>query len=194
MLVRLADRIDALLPQTQCTKCGFEGCRPYADAIAGGEADINQCPPGGAAGIAALSQLLGREAPPLNPANGVERPLMVCGDRRDSMHRLHAGAFPLARSTRLSAVRSEAFGIASQCKPACDCACRRVRWMASRWCVSARAPVDRDRSERGARTIRARPRAADRRIPAAGAARSARRHSTAARSHAPHSGVMPRID
>jgi len=68
-----ADKIDALLPQTQCTKCGFSGCLPYASAIATGEADINQCPPGGAAGIGKLAELLGRKARPLNPANGMEQ-------------------------------------------------------------------------------------------------------------------------
>ena len=73
----VADLIDALLPQTQCTKCGYEGCRPYAGAIAAGDAEINQCPPGGAAGIDALAQLLGRAAIPLNPVNGSERPLTV---------------------------------------------------------------------------------------------------------------------
>jgi len=73
----LADRIDALLPQTQCTKCGYAGCRPYAEAIARGEAQINQCPPGGTAGIARLAELLHRPALPLNPANGSERPLHV---------------------------------------------------------------------------------------------------------------------
>jgi electron transport complex protein RnfB len=72
-----ADDIDALLPQTQCTRCGYQGCRPYAEAIARGEAQINQCPPGGAATIAALGALLRREAPPLNPANGVEGPPLV---------------------------------------------------------------------------------------------------------------------
>jgi len=69
----LADTIDALLPQTQCTKCGYPSCRRYAEAIAAGEADFNQCPPGGEAGVRALAALLGREAKPLNPANGVER-------------------------------------------------------------------------------------------------------------------------
>jgi electron transport complex protein RnfB len=69
----LADRIDALLPQTQCTKCGYAGCRPYAEAIAAGEAQHNQCPPGGAEGIRRLSALLGRPVIALNPANGVER-------------------------------------------------------------------------------------------------------------------------
>ncbi len=73
----VADAIDALLPQTQCTKCGYAGCRPYAEAIAAGAAQINQCPPGGAAGIAKLAKLLGRPVLPLNPANGVERPLRV---------------------------------------------------------------------------------------------------------------------
>jgi len=75
--VSLSDQIDALLPQTQCTKCGYGGCRPYADAIAAGDAAINQCPPGGAAGIRKLAQLLQRPPLPLNPANGIERPLMV---------------------------------------------------------------------------------------------------------------------
>jgi electron transport complex protein RnfB len=70
----VVDRIDALLPQTQCAQCGFPGCRPYAEAIAKEEADINQCPPGGEAGIQALADLLGREAKPLNPENGEEKP------------------------------------------------------------------------------------------------------------------------
>lgn len=72
-MTTLVDAIDALLPQTQCTKCGFTGCRPYAEAIAAGEADINQCPPGGEAGIRQLAALLDREPRPLNPANGVEQ-------------------------------------------------------------------------------------------------------------------------
>jgi Na+-translocating ferredoxin:NAD+ oxidoreductase subunit B len=67
-----AARIDTLLPQTQCTRCGYPGCLPYASAIAAGEAEINQCPPGGSATIQALAELLGREFRPLNPANGVE--------------------------------------------------------------------------------------------------------------------------
>jgi Na+-translocating ferredoxin:NAD+ oxidoreductase subunit B len=73
----LAERIDALLPQTQCTRCGYSGCRPYADAIASGEAAINQCPPGGGATIGAIAKLLGRGPLPLNPANGVEGPVRL---------------------------------------------------------------------------------------------------------------------
>jgi electron transport complex protein RnfB len=73
----LADQIEDLLPQTQCTKCGYAGCRPYAEAIALGEAGINQCPPGGAEGIARLAALTGQAAVALNPANGFERPRAV---------------------------------------------------------------------------------------------------------------------
>jgi Na+-translocating ferredoxin:NAD+ oxidoreductase subunit B len=70
-------RIDALLPQTQCTRCGYTGCEPYAAAIASGAAQINQCPPGGSETIRALSALLGREFVPLNPAYGAEAPPRV---------------------------------------------------------------------------------------------------------------------
>ena len=73
----LADRIEDLLPQTQCTKCGYPGCRPYAEAIARGEASYNQCPPGGAEGVARLAALLGKPVVLLNPDNGVERPRPV---------------------------------------------------------------------------------------------------------------------
>jgi electron transport complex protein RnfB len=72
-----APAIDALLPQTQCTRCGYAGCKPYAEAIASGTAEINQCPPGGTATIHALAQLTGRTPLPLNPANGVEGPELV---------------------------------------------------------------------------------------------------------------------
>jgi electron transport complex protein RnfB len=72
-----AAEIDALLPQTQCTRCGYPGCLPYAEALAAGAAQLNQCPPGGATTIAALARLLGRPALPLNPANGTEGPALV---------------------------------------------------------------------------------------------------------------------
>ncbi len=66
----IADRIDALLPQTQCGQCTYAGCRPYAEAMAAGEADINQCPPGGQVTIQALSDLLGVDTKPLNDKHG----------------------------------------------------------------------------------------------------------------------------
>jgi Na+-translocating ferredoxin:NAD+ oxidoreductase subunit B len=73
----LADQLEDLLPQTQCTKCGYPDCRAYAVAIADGEALYNQCPPGGAEGVARLARLLGKPVIPLNPSHGVERPRPV---------------------------------------------------------------------------------------------------------------------
>jgi len=72
-----ADAIDALLPQTQCTRCGYPGCRPYAEALASGEANINQCPPGGTETLLALAALTSREIAPLNKENGLEAAPMV---------------------------------------------------------------------------------------------------------------------
>jgi len=66
----VVDQIDALLPQTQCGQCTYAGCRPYAEAMAAGEADINQCPPGGESTILALADLLGVDPKPLNPEHG----------------------------------------------------------------------------------------------------------------------------
>jgi Na+-translocating ferredoxin:NAD+ oxidoreductase subunit B len=73
----LAEKIDAILPQTQCGQCGFPGCRPYAEAIAKGEADINQCPPGGEEGVKKLAELLGVEPKPLDETHGTPKPKSV---------------------------------------------------------------------------------------------------------------------
>ncbi|MFV0476410.1 MAG: electron transport complex subunit RsxB [Parahaliea sp.] len=78
----IADQINALLPQTQCGQCGHPGCRPYAEAIANGEA-INKCPPGGEATIAALADLLDVEAPPLDEEHGEEKAQAVAYIRED---------------------------------------------------------------------------------------------------------------
>lgn len=67
---QLIEKIDAILPQTQCGQCGFSGCRPYAQAIAAGHADINQCPPGDIEGIYKLAELLGVQPKPLNISHG----------------------------------------------------------------------------------------------------------------------------
>ncbi|HQY37022.1 MAG TPA: RnfABCDGE type electron transport complex subunit B [Pseudomonadota bacterium] len=72
-----AEAIDALLPQTQCGQCGFAACRPYAEALARGESDINRCPPGGIGGMRALARLLGRPERPIDPACGVVKPRAV---------------------------------------------------------------------------------------------------------------------
>ncbi|RKP44932.1 electron transport complex subunit RsxB [Trinickia fusca] len=79
----LADRIEDLLPQTQCTKCGYAGCRPYAEALADSTAGYNQCPPGGAEGVVRLAAFLGKPVVALNPANGAERarPLAVIDEK-----------------------------------------------------------------------------------------------------------------
>ena len=73
----VADQIDALLPQTQCGQCGYAGCRPYAEAMAQGEAEINRCPPGGETTIIALADLLGRDVVPLDAERGEEKPKAV---------------------------------------------------------------------------------------------------------------------
>ena len=70
----LAQALNDALPQTQCTRCGYPDCRAYAEAMAAGEAAINQCPPGGQEGVARLAALTGRPALPLNPDNGTEAP------------------------------------------------------------------------------------------------------------------------
>ncbi|MFT3815196.1 MAG: RnfABCDGE type electron transport complex subunit B [Acidovorax sp.] len=69
-------RINAALPQTQCTRCGYPDCAAYAEAIAQEAAPINQCPPGGAEGVARLAAITGRAVQPLNPVHGVEGPRM----------------------------------------------------------------------------------------------------------------------
>lgn len=71
---KLADLLDAALPQTQCTRCGYPDCRAYAEAMADGSADINRCPPGGAEGIVRLAAISGRAARPLDPERGTEGP------------------------------------------------------------------------------------------------------------------------
>ena len=72
--MNLSDRILAALPQTQCTRCGYPDCAQYAQAIADGSAEINQCPPGGQTGIERLAAITGRPIVTLNPANGMEAP------------------------------------------------------------------------------------------------------------------------
>jgi len=73
----LVDQINALLPQTQCTKCGFNGCKPYAQALASDQADINRCPPGGQDGVVKLAKLLNKPIKPIDPECGEPGPLRV---------------------------------------------------------------------------------------------------------------------
>ena len=78
----LVEQIEAVLPQTQCGQCGYAGCRPYAEAIAAGEAEINLCPPGGANGIAALADVLGREPPATTDTNAEPPRLLAVIDEQ----------------------------------------------------------------------------------------------------------------
>lgn len=79
MLLNIAaiDQINAILPQTQCGQCGYKGCKPYAEAVALGQADINQCPPGGDEGIIELAKLLDLNIKSLNPEFGIHKPKQV---------------------------------------------------------------------------------------------------------------------
>ena len=74
MSISLADRLDRLLPQTQCRQCGFDGCRPYAEAMAAGEAPADRCPPGGDAGANALAKVLGSDPLPYDHRRGLHKP------------------------------------------------------------------------------------------------------------------------
>jgi electron transport complex protein RnfB len=74
---RVVDQIEALLPHTQCGQCQFPGCRPYAQAIVRGEAEIDRCPPGGEATVRALAELLDRPARPVDPAYGTTKGALV---------------------------------------------------------------------------------------------------------------------
>ncbi len=76
-LAQLVGAIDAILPQTQCRQCGYEGCRPYAEAIAANAAPINRCPPGGDSGLAALAALLNTAILPLDTSCGIHKPHRV---------------------------------------------------------------------------------------------------------------------
>jgi electron transport complex protein RnfB len=79
----IADQVDAVLPQTQCGQCGFPGCRPYAEAIASGEADINKCAPGGEATVLVLADLLGLDAVPLDEALEEKAPSVAWVDEKE---------------------------------------------------------------------------------------------------------------
>ncbi len=73
----LIERLDRILPQTQCGQCGYAGCRPYAEAMAAGDVDIDRCPPGGDAGAHALAHVLGIRAKPFDRSRGEHKPPMV---------------------------------------------------------------------------------------------------------------------
>ncbi|AUH50236.1 electron transport complex subunit RsxB [Chromobacterium sp. ATCC 53434] len=83
-VITLVERIDALLPQTQCGQCGHAGCRPYAEALAAGRDPINRCPPGGEDGVRALARLLDLPALPFEPDRPQPKPRALAVIREDS--------------------------------------------------------------------------------------------------------------
>jgi len=123
------EAIDAWLPQTQCTRCSYPRCRAYAEAIASGGADFNQCPPGGEVTIAALAQLLGTIPKPLNPAFGPRTPRQravidepACIGCRKCLDVCPVDAILGARKLMHTVLDAECNGCAL-CLPACPVDC-----------------------------------------------------------------------
>ena len=123
------EAIDAWLPQTQCTRCGYPRCRAYAEAVASGAAEFNQCPPGGDVTIAALARLLGTRPKPLNPAFGPRAPRQravidepACIGCRKCLDVCPVDAILGARKLMHSVLDAECNGCAL-CLPACPVDC-----------------------------------------------------------------------
>ena len=106
----LADRIDAMLPQTQCTRCGYPACRPYAEAIARGETDINHCPPGGAAGIERSRGTAWATGNSAGPGQRRRETARTGADRRGSLYRLHEVHPGLSGRRHSRRVEDDAYG------------------------------------------------------------------------------------
>jgi H+/Na+-translocating ferredoxin:NAD+ oxidoreductase subunit B len=164
------DQIDALLPQTQCRKCGYAGCRPYAQAIVAGAA-INRCPPGGEATLRKLAQLTERPVAPLDPACGAETPRRVAliDEARCIGCTLCIQACPVdaivGAAQAMHTVLTELCSGCELCLPPCpvDCIAMAAPAPGDVW-TPARAGAARDRHERrGARLARDRREQAQRR-------------------------------
>ncbi|MEI2417246.1 electron transport complex subunit RsxB [Orrella sp. JC864] len=179
------EQIDALLPQTQCTQCGYDGCRPYAEAIAGQGAAINRCPPGGQQGVAALAALLDRPEIPLDPACGAPGPLRVAVI--DEKHcigcTLCIQACPVdaivGANKRMHTVLADWCTGCDLCVPVCPVDCIEMRAAQRAWTPQDAAAARQRHGRRNAR--RAQEQAQEARRLAQGAAEPA----PAARQHAP---------
>lgn len=180
----LALRIDAVLPQTQCTRCGFAGCRPYADALAAGTADIDRCPPGGDPVIALLAALTGRAPRPLDPACGAHEPLRVAviDEAACIGCTLCIDACPvdaiLGAPKRMHAILPSLCSGCELCVPPCPVDCISMAPADREW-TSADAAAARRRHEARAARLARRERIGERR-PAADAARAERQRAVAA--------------
>ena len=196
----LADRIDALLPQTQCTRCGYPACRPYAEAIAAGAADINRCPPGGAATIDALAALTGRRQPRSTHRAAAEGPLAFAREIDEAACigcTLCIEACPV--DAIIGAAEADARGAWRRCAPAassasppCPVDCITLRPAARAWTpTDAGAARERyvARSRRLARDERPADRAASPRAADAARPRKAAVDAALARARARRAGA-----
>lgn len=160
------EAIDACLPQTQCTRCGYPRCRAYAEAVAAGGADFNQCPPGGDVTIAALARLLGSAPKPLDPAFGSHTPRQravidesVCIGCRKCIDVCPVDAILGARKRMHSVLDADCNGCAL-CLPACPVDCIALTPVAmpvvtdSPWPAYTRTEVERWRTRTAARLAR----------------------------------------
>ena len=196
----LADRIDALLPQTQCTRCGYPACRPYAEAVAAGSADINRCPPGGTTTIAALAALTGRAARPLDVSCGREGPLAlaVIDEATCIGCTLCIDACPvdaiIGAQKRMHTVLASLCTGCELCVPPCPVDCIVLRPAARAW-MPADAAAARQRYDARLQRLARHERLADRAAPGdanAIAARKAAVDAALARARARRAGVKAR--
>lgn len=180
----LVARIDALLPQTQCTRCGYPTCRLYAEAIAVGEADIDRCPPGGAEGVVALATLLGRAPMPLDSTRGIEGPPVVaivdetlCIGCTKCIQACPVDAIVGAAKRMHAVIASECTGC-ELCLPPCPVDCIELVPIADK-------PLSRERVMQRATHARVRFDVRSARLAREHAERDARRATSSARSRAP---------
>lgn len=180
----LAARIDAALPQTQCTRCGYDGCRPYAEAIAAGDAAINRCPPGGDTVIAALAALTRQPGAVLDPACGAHGPLLVAVVDETACIgcRLCIDACPvdaiIGAPKRMHAVLPSLCSGCELCVARCPVDCIAMQPAGRAW-TPADAAAARSRHDARAARLARRERVADRR-PDAAAERARRAAAVAA--------------
>ena len=178
-LAPLADRIDALLPQTQCTRCGHAGCRPYAEGIAAGAVPINRCAPGGEATIAALAVLLDVPALPQDPAFGVAEPLAraLIDETACIGCTLCIGACPVdaivGAAKRMHTVLADHCTGCGLCVPPCPVDCIAMVRAGSEWTTGDAAAARRRFEARNARLARRPARPAPRVVAAAQALQQA---------------------
>jgi electron transport complex protein RnfB len=183
----LATRIDAALPQTQCTRCGYDGCAPYAEALAAGRTDVNRCPPGGLAVMRQLAALTRRQERPIDPACGAEGPLLVAAiDEAACIGcTLCIQACPvdaiIGAQKRMHAILPSLCSGCELCVPPCPVDCIAMVPAGRAWTADDASAARQRHSERNARVAR-RERIADRLAPRAAetAARELRKAAVAA--------------